>query len=54
MHTMLSVEGAIAEQLQKNGPCCLEDVVMGLPKFSWGQIFSARDCMSRNGRVFLR
>ena len=30
------------------------DVVMGLPKFSWGQIFSAVDCISRNGRVFLR
>ena len=51
---MLSVEEAIVAQLEKNGLCCLDDVVMGLPKFSWGQIFFAVDCMSRDGRVFLR
>ena len=51
---MLPVEEAIAEKLRKEGPCCLDDVVTGLPKFSWGQIFFAVDCMSRDGRVFLR
>ena len=51
---MLPVEEAIAEKLRKDGPCCLDEVVTGLPKFSWGQIFFAVDCMSRDGRVFLR
>ena len=51
---MLPVEEAIAEKLRKDGPCGLDDVVTGLPKFSWGQIFFAVDCMSRDGRVCLR
>lgn len=51
---MLPVEEAIAEKLRKDGPCCLDEIVTGLPKFSWGQIFFAVDCMSRDGRVCLR
>lgn len=51
---MLPVEEAIVEKLRNDGPCCLDDVVTGFPNFSWGQIFVAIDCMSREGRVFLR
>ena len=51
---MLPVEEAITEKLRKDGPCCLDEIVTGLPKFSWGQIFFAVDCMSRDGRVCLR
>ena len=50
---MLPIEEAIIEKL-RSGPCCFDDVVMGLPNFSWGEVFVAVDCMSRDGRVFLR
>jgi hypothetical protein len=51
---MLPLEEAIVEKLRNDGPCCFDEVVAGLPNFSWGQIFVAVDCMSRDGRVSLR
>lgn len=53
-YTMLPVDEAIVDKLRNDGPCCFDEVVTGLPKFSWGQIFVAVDCMSRDGRVRLR
>jgi hypothetical protein len=50
---MLPIEEAIIEKL-RSGPCCFDEVVTGLPNFSWAEIFVAVDCMSRDGRVFLR
>ena len=50
---MLPIEEAILEKL-RSGPCCFDEVVTGLPNFSWGEIFVAVDCMSRDKRVFLR
>ena len=50
---MLPIEEAIIEKL-RSGPCGFDDVVTGLPNFSWGEVFVAVDCMSRDGRVFLR
>ena len=50
---MLPIEEAIIEKL-RGGPCCFDDVVTGLPNFSWGEVFDAVDGMSRDGRVFLR
>jgi len=50
---MLPIEEAILNQLQ-SGPCCFDEVVTALPNFSWGEVFVAVDCMSRDGRVFLR
>lgn len=51
---MPPIEDAIVETLQRSGPCCLDDVVMSLPGFSWGVVFGAVDRMSRDGRVSLR
>lgn len=50
---MLPIEEAIIEKL-RSGPCCFDEVVTGLPNFSWAEIFVAVDCMSRDGQVFLR
>ena len=50
---MLPIEEAIIEKL-RSGPCCFDEIVTGLPNFSWAEIFVAVDCMSRDGRVFLR
>jgi hypothetical protein len=52
--TMLPVEEAIVEKLRNDGPCLFDEVVTGIPNFSWGEIFAAVDCMSRDGRVCLR
>jgi hypothetical protein len=50
---MLPVPEAIVEKLQTEGPCGFEEVVIALPKFTWGQIFVAVDCMSRDERLSL-
>jgi len=50
---MLPIEEAILDKL-RSGPCCFDEVVTSLPNFSWGEVFVAADCMSRDGRVFLR
>ena len=50
---MTHIEEAIIEKL-RSGPCCFDEVVTHLPNCSWGEIFVAVDCMSRNGRVLLR
>ena len=49
---MLPLEDAIIEKL-RSGPYCFDEVVTGLPNFSWGEIFVAVDRMSRDRRVFL-
>lgn len=50
---MLPVEEEIIERLH-SGPRSFDEIVTGLPDFSWGEIFVAIDYMSRDGRVFLR
>jgi hypothetical protein len=50
---MIPIEEAILELLRISGPCCLDDVVTYLPDLSWGQVFSAVDRMSRDGRVLI-
>ena len=49
---MLPVEEAIIEKL-RSGPCCFDDLVTGFADVSWGELFVAVDCMSRDGRVSL-
>jgi len=49
---MVPIEEAILEKL-RSGPCCIDDVVTGLPNFSWAELFIAVDRMSRDRRVFL-
>ena len=51
---MMLIEAAIAETLQRSGPCCLDDLVTSLSSSNWGEVFAAVDRMSRDGRVLLR
>ena len=51
---MMSVEEAIGEKLRRSGPCCLDDVLTTLHKFSSAEVFLAVYQMSRDGRVSLR
>jgi hypothetical protein len=50
---MMPLEKAIIDMLRQRGPCCLDDVVVYLRNFSWGEVFGAVDRLSRNGRVVL-
>lgn len=51
---MLPLAEAIVEKLRNDGPCSFDEVVTSLPNSSWGEIFVAVDCMSRDGRLLLR
>ena len=51
---MLPIEEAIVEKLLESGPRALDEIVNHLPYFSWGEIFTAIDRMSIDGRVSLR
>ena len=48
---MRPIDAAIVETLQRTGPCSLDDVVTSLSSYSWGEVFSAVDRMSRDKRV---
>ena len=50
---MMLIEAAIAQTLQRSGPCCLYDLVTSLSSSNWGEVFAAVDRMSRDGRVVL-
>jgi hypothetical protein len=54
MPTNVSAEEAVIEMLQRTGPCCLDNLAIQLPNFSWGEVFTAVDRMSRDGRLVIR
>lgn len=48
------IDQAIIEELTALGACQVEDMVDRLTGFTWDQVFSAIDRLSRNGIVALR
>jgi hypothetical protein len=54
MPSDVSAEKDVIEALQRNGPCCLDELVRHLPNLSWGEVFVAVDQMSRDGRLLVR
>ena len=50
----MTVESAIRLHLSQQGPCTLESLLDGLSDFSWSEIFSAVDQLSREGSLVLR
>jgi hypothetical protein len=54
MTTNVSAEEAVIDMLQSTGPCCLDNLAIQLPNFSWGEVFAAVDRMSRDGRLLIR
>ncbi|MEK9140236.1 MAG: hypothetical protein AAB308_04200 [Nitrospirota bacterium] len=49
-----TVESAIRSELRQQGPCTLEALLARLPQFSWSEIFTVVDDLSREGRLVLR
>jgi len=50
----LSIESAIHQQLARAGTCSLDELAALLPDYSWGQVFSAVDRLTRDGTVILK
>ena len=48
------VESRILQELERLGPCTLEEFVRVLPDYTWNQVFAAVDRLSRDGTVLLR
>ena len=50
----MTVHTAVRSYLLKEGPCTLESLLTRLPQFSWSEIFSVVDQLSREGSLVLR
>jgi hypothetical protein len=48
------IQSAIRSQLMQQGPCTLEALLDRLPQFSWSEIFTVVDQLSREGELVLR
>jgi hypothetical protein len=50
----MTVQSAIRLHLIQEGPCTLESLLTRLSQFSWSEIFSVVDQLSREGSLVLR
>jgi hypothetical protein len=50
----MTVQSAIQLHLSREGPCTLESLLVRLSQFSWSEIFSVVDQLSREGSLVLR
>lgn len=50
----MTVQSVIRTQLMQEGPCTLESLLTRLSQFSWSEIFSVVDQLSREGTLVLR
>ena len=48
-----SVDSVICYEVTRLGSCTLDELAQRLPDYSWGQVFSAGDRLSRQGRLRL-
>ena len=48
------VEQDILRDLERRGPCSIEEMVTHLSGYTWNQIFNAVDRLSRSEKVLLR
>jgi hypothetical protein len=48
-----SIESAIRQQLARVGTCSLDELADLLPSYSWAQVFSAVDRLTREGTLSL-
>lgn len=50
----VTVQSAIEMHLSREGPCTLESLLTRLSEFSWSEIFTVVDQLSREGILVLR
>ena len=54
MARVVSIEEAILDELQHEGPCSMDDLVRKLPDFTWNQVFAVVDRLSRQGSLLIQ
>jgi hypothetical protein len=54
MMRTVTIQSAIRTELARTGPCTIDALLERLPQFSWNEIFTVVDQLSREGRLALR
>lgn len=54
MTPLSQVEFAILQDLEQRGPCTIDELTQRLPDYSWNQVFTGVDRLSRRGVLLLR
>lgn len=54
MRRTATVESAIRAELLRQNPCPLETLIERLSQFSWSEVFTVVDQLSRQGQLVLR
>ncbi len=49
-----TIQSAIRSELMRQGPCSLDALLDRLPQFTWNEIFTVVDQLSREGQLVLR
>ncbi len=49
-----NIRSLITQELEKQGPCTLETLARKFSAYSWNQVFTAVDGLSRNGAIRLQ
>jgi hypothetical protein len=48
------IDSALIQGLAQLGPCTFDELVRALPEYTWKQVFTAVDRLSRSGVIRLR
>lgn len=48
------IESAILQGLARRGPCTIDELTQRLPEYSWNQVFTSVDRLSRGSILTLR
>ncbi len=54
MACVREIEKNVLQNLEQRGPCSIEEMVKRLPGYTWNQVFTAVDRLSRDARVTLQ
>ncbi len=54
MTHLTTVEQAILQDLERRGPCTMDELAQRLPDLSWNQVFTSVDQLSRRDQLTLR
>jgi hypothetical protein len=54
MALVQEIESAILDDLIHSGPCTMDELVCRLPHFTWNQVFSVLDRLSREGKLHIK
>ena len=54
MIPLTQVESAILQGLERRGPCTIDELTQRLPHYTWNQVFTSVDRLSRGSILTLR